>query len=113
VNGFLLDENLPGRLGFPMPLPVIHSTELGNSPSDTDIWNYARTNSLVIISKDADFSNRMAAAQPPPWVIHLRFGNMNRRDFNAFLEEQWPTIFEFLPSHKQVNVYSDRVEAIS
>jgi predicted nuclease of predicted toxin-antitoxin system len=113
VNGFLLDENLPCRLRFPLPLPVTHSTELGKSPSDTELWSYARANGLVIISKDADFSDRIASVQPPPWVIHLRIGNVRRRDFHTFLEKHWATIFGFLPAHKLVNVYFDRVEAIA
>ena len=113
MNGFLLDENLPCRLRFPLPLPVTHSTELGKSPSDTELWSYARANGLVIISKDADFSDRIASVQPPPWVIHLRIGNVRRRDFHTFLEKHWATIFGFLPAHKLVNVYFDRVEAIA
>jgi len=113
VNGFLLDENLPYRLRFPLPLPAKHSTDLGKSPSDTEVWNHAKTNGLVIISKDADFSDRISTAEPPPWVIHLRLGNLRSRDFHAFLERHWATIFGFLPTHKLVNVYFDRVEAIA
>ena len=113
MNGFLLDENLPSRLRFPLPLPVKHSTDLGGSPSDTEIWNYAKANGLVIISKDADFSDRIAAEQPPPWVIHLRVGNLRKREFHAFLERNWATIYSLLPAHKLLNVYFDRVEAIS
>ena len=66
MKGFLLDENLPYRLGFPLALLVTHSTELGESVSDTDVWNFAKENSLVIVSKDADFSERIVTAQPRP-----------------------------------------------
>jgi predicted nuclease of predicted toxin-antitoxin system len=111
VNGFLLDENLPRNLRFILPLPCQHSTDLGRSPSDSDIWNHAKANGLVIISKDADFSARIAVVQPPPWVIHLRIGNVSKREFHAFLKRNWATIFSFLPAYKLVNVYSNRVEA--
>ena len=113
MKGFLLDENLPSRLRLKLPLPVTYSTDLGRSPSDTQLWNHAKANGLVIISKDADFSDRIATVQPPPWVIHLRIGNVRKADFHAFLELHWPTIFGFLPAHKLVNVYLDRVEAIA
>jgi predicted nuclease of predicted toxin-antitoxin system len=113
VKGFLLDENLPYRLKFALPLPVSHSTDLGESPSDSDVWNYARENSLVIVSKDTDFSDRIAATQPPPWVIHLRIGNLRKRDFHTFLENHWARIFGLLPANKLVNVYPDRIEALA
>jgi predicted nuclease of predicted toxin-antitoxin system len=113
VKGFLLDENVPYRLRFPLPLPVTHSTDLGDSISDTEVWNFAKQNEMVIITKDADFSDRIAAAQPPPWVVHLRVGNMRRNDFHAFLEKHWPRIFKFLPSSKLINVYLDRIETLS
>ena len=113
MNGFLLDENLPRRLRFALPLPITHSNDLGNSPSDSDIWDYAKANGLVIISKDTDFSDRIAAVEPPPWVVHLRFGNLRKGDFHTFLERNWVAIFDLLPVHKLVNVYFDRIEAIA
>jgi len=113
VNGFLLDENLPCWLRFALSLPVTHSTDLGKSPSDTEVWNYAKANALVIISKDADFSDRIVAVSPPPWVIHLHIGNLRKADFHTFLERHWALIFGFLPAHKLVNVYFDRIEAIA
>jgi predicted nuclease of predicted toxin-antitoxin system len=112
LKGFLLDENLPARLTFIPSLPVVHSTDLGRGVTDTFIWEYARVHSLVIVTKDADFSNRMFVSSPPPWVIHLRFGNMRRRDFHSLLAKVWPNIEALLPAHKLVNVYPNRIEGI-
>jgi len=36
---------------------------------------------------DVDFSDRIASSQPPPRVIHLRFGNMRRNDFSRISGE--------------------------
>ena len=44
------------RVTFAPALPVIHSTALGQSPTDSALWEYARTNGYVIVTKDADFS---------------------------------------------------------
>ena len=85
MKGFLFDENLPVNILFSPSLPVEHVTDLGESPSDTEIWEYAKQNDLVIVSKDADFSDRIITSTPPPRVVHLRFGNMRKRDFHAFL----------------------------
>ena len=56
MNGFLFDENLPANLRFTPAFPVIHVSVLGESPSDTQIWQYAKQNDLAIVTKDADFS---------------------------------------------------------
>ncbi len=112
MKGFLLDENLPRNLTFAPALPTIHSQELGASVSDSALWDYARAQALAIVSKDADFSHRIMLASPPPWVVHLRFGNLRRRDFHRLLARVWPTIESLLPQHKLVNVYADRIEAV-
>jgi predicted nuclease of predicted toxin-antitoxin system len=74
MKGFLFDENLPSRLKFTPNLPVIAATAIGASPTDSALWEFARNRELVIVSKDADFSEGIIINQPPPWVVHLRFG---------------------------------------
>jgi predicted nuclease of predicted toxin-antitoxin system len=80
VNGFLFDENLPLRIQFTPSLPVIHTTVIGTSPTDFEIWAYAQARDFVIITKDADFSVRILLNTPPPRVVHLRIGNMRKRE---------------------------------
>lgn len=53
MNGFLFDENLPANLRFIPALPVIHVSVLGESPSGTQIWQYAKQSDLAIVTKDA------------------------------------------------------------
>ena len=112
VKGFLFDENIPRQILFTPSLPVIHATDLGSSVPDSDIWAYAKSRSLVIISKDSDFSNRIIVSSPPPWIVHLRFGNMRKRDYHSFFLRVWPQIEQLLPDHKLINVFLDRIEAI-
>jgi predicted nuclease of predicted toxin-antitoxin system len=66
MKGFLFDENLPARLTFDPGLPVVSSTILGASPSDTQIWEHARREELVVVTKDADFSGRIILQSPRP-----------------------------------------------
>jgi predicted nuclease of predicted toxin-antitoxin system len=112
LNGFLLDENLPLRMTFAPSLRVIHARELGPAISDSSLWRQAEQQGWVIVSKDADFSHRIMVQSPPPWVVHLRFGNLRRKDFHAALAKLWPAIEGLLPEHKLVNVYLDRIEAV-
>ena len=112
MKGFLLDENLPSKILFTPSLPVTHVRELGESLSDTEIWAYAQKNDLVIVTKDTDFSDRIILSQPPPKVIHIRFGNLTKRDFHLLLQKIWPQIELLIKDHKLVNVYQNSLEGI-
>jgi predicted nuclease of predicted toxin-antitoxin system len=112
MKGFLFDSNLPSRIQFTPTLPIIHAHSLSNRPTDTDLWEHARLHDLAIVSKDTDFSNRIMGQSPPPRVVHLRFGNLRRREYQALLARFWPRIEYLIPRHKLVNVYHDRIEAV-
>ncbi len=112
MTGRLFDQTLPSRLRFKPSLPMVPFIELGSNPTDSQMWAFARQQRLVIVSKDADFSERIIASSPPPWVVHLRFGNLRRAEFHARLERVWPQIEGMLRTHKLVNVYLDRLEGI-
>ncbi len=113
MTGILLDENLPASLELPTSLPIEHSSTLGNSPTDTTIWDHATAEDLVIVTKDADFSFRIAAATPPPRVVHLRIGNMRLRDLKNTVQNLWPKVEGHLPTAKLINVYKDRIEVVA
>ena len=112
MKGFLLDENLPARLLFTPSLPVIPISSVGANPTDSQIWEFARQNELVIVSKDADFSDRIIVQSPPPWVVHIRFGNLRKKEFHAVLAQLWPKVEMLLKLYKLVNVHIDRVEGV-
>ena len=112
MKGFLLDENLPRKIRFVPSLPVKHTDGLGTSLPDSEIWEWAGRGEFVIVTKDADFSFRILQTNPPPWVVHLRIGNLSRNAFHDFLAGVWPEIERLLPAHKLINVYADRIEAI-
>lgn len=108
----MLDENIPAKLRLGLLLPAVHATDLSENPSDTVLWQYAREHELVIVTKDADFSDRVLLQGPPPWVVQLKCGNMRWKEFRAFMEAVWPQVEPFLPAHKLVRVYPDRIEAV-
>jgi predicted nuclease of predicted toxin-antitoxin system len=112
MRGFLFDENLPRIPSLQTRLPVTHALDLGPRLTDSELWAQAQQNDLVIVTKDADFSQRIVLGMPPPRVVHLRVGNMRGRDFAAWLESIWPQIESTIATHKLVNVYRDRIEAV-
>ena len=112
MTGFVLDGNVPGRLRFSPGLPVVPLSSIGQNPTDSLIWDFAKQHDLVIVSKDADFSDRISTSSPPPRVVHLRFGNLRRNQFHALLARVWPQVEFLLKTHKLVNIYADRLEGI-
>jgi predicted nuclease of predicted toxin-antitoxin system len=112
MKGFLFDQNLPSRVQFGLSLSEVPLTDVGSRPTDTQVWNFARERRLVIVAKDADFSERIIVSTAPPWVVHVRLGNLRRTGFHARLARAWPHVEALLKTHKLVNVYLERVEGI-
>lgn len=116
VGGFLLDENLSPRLkaGFGDGVPVVHARDLGENPTDLELWTYAEGHALVIVTKDADFTDRALLMDgPPPWVVQLHCGNLRARPMRLFLEAQWPRVLALLPQHRLIQVHLDRIQAVT
>jgi predicted nuclease of predicted toxin-antitoxin system len=112
MRGWLFDENLPLVPSLRTRLPLTHASDLGSRPTDSQVWAHAQQNDLAIVTKDADFSQRIVLGMAPPRVVHLRVGNMRGRDFAAWLKSVWPQIESTIATHKLVNVYRDRLEAV-
>ncbi len=83
----LFDENLAPRLAAALSdlYPgSVHLRDCGLSgASDVEVWQHARDNGFVIVSKDSDFAGRSFLLGSPPKVIWLRIGNCTtaRADF--------------------------------
>lgn len=56
---FLIDANLPYRFSLWKSDDYIHQNDIDDEWTDSQIWDYAKDNNLTIITKDADFSNRI------------------------------------------------------
>lgn len=78
----LLDENLSRRL-VPFLQPVYPgSTQVAliglEQASDRDIWQYARDNDYVIVTKDSDYYDLSLLLGAPPPVIWMQTGNTDK-----------------------------------
>jgi predicted nuclease of predicted toxin-antitoxin system len=86
---FLFDENLSHtlviRLADLFPNSV-HVRQVGlKSAEDLLVWNYAKSNGLIIISKDADMHQRSFLFGPPPKVVWVRLGNCSTSEIEHLL----------------------------
>jgi len=67
---------------------------------------------MTIITKDSDFSNKIVFKNPPPKIIHIRFGNMKMKEFHSLMNKYWNDIKQSSENNKLVNVFKDRIESI-
>ena len=99
----LLDENLSRRI-----IPFLQATFPGSSQvallglesaSDAEIWQYAKTNSFVIVTRDSDFQERSLIAGHPPQVIWLKIPNRSKTVVLNILLEHHAEIENALVQH--------------
>jgi predicted nuclease of predicted toxin-antitoxin system len=109
---FLIDANLPRQLALWTGGDCEFVHDIGATWSDSDIWRYAAANSLTIVTKDADFSDRVLVTSAGPSVIHVRVGNLKFVELDTYLTGVWPDIRRASEGSRLVLVYRDRIESI-
>jgi predicted nuclease of predicted toxin-antitoxin system len=103
----LFDENLspklPGLLADLFP-DSVHVRDVGMKATDDPlVWDYAKNNGFMIVSKDADMHDLSLVFGNPPKVIWLRLGNCStsqvanllRRDVDViklFYEDEYVSL---------------------
>ena len=110
MNSFLLDENLPVSLEIPARAKVVHVRELGESLTDTEIWEYAVKHKMTILTKDTDFCDRVMLSEIVTKVVWFRIGNMRRRNFEQFVGKIWADVERLVGCADLVQVFPDRIE---
>jgi predicted nuclease of predicted toxin-antitoxin system len=95
----LLDENLSDRIIHrivDLPPNSEHVKTLGLiNTDDALIWEYAKTNGFVIVSKDSDFHQRSLLYGHPPKFIYLRIGNCPTSKITQILRDNLDMIVQF------------------
>jgi predicted nuclease of predicted toxin-antitoxin system len=56
---------------------------------DREVWEYARRENFLIVTKDADFSDLCMLFGFPPKVIWIRRGNCKTSDIEALLRNHY------------------------
>ncbi len=92
----LFDENLSPRLVDRLadiyPGSVHVSTVGLGSAFDKAVWEYARQNDFMIVTRDADFSEMSLVSGFPPKIIWIRRGNCSTRDIETLLRNSYDAI---------------------
>jgi len=92
----LFDENLSPKLVsrlsdlFPNSL---HVRDVGMKATvDPIVWEYAKDNDLMIVSKDSDMHDLSLVFGSPPRVIWLQLGNCSTLQVENLLRREFKTI---------------------
>lgn len=95
----LLDENLSDRIISQIVDLYPDSTHVKTlaliQSQDVLIWEYAKANDFVIVSKDSDFHQRSLLYGHPPKFIYLRLGNCSTSKILQILRDNYTTISQF------------------
>ena len=95
----LFDENVSPKLVrtlAPEYPGSTHVREIGlRGAADHRIWEHARTEGFMIVSKDTDFRERSFVEGFPPKVIWLDVGNAGTSDIAALLRSERERVERF------------------
>lgn len=96
---FLFDENLSYQLVrlltdiFPQS---VHVRDVGlKSADDSVVWQYAKENHLIIVSKDSDLHQRSFVMGHPPKLVWVRLGNCSTTEVERLLRRNLAIIITF------------------
>lgn len=97
---FLIDAQLPPALARWITSQGHHAThvfELGlQAVDDGPVWEHARKENSVVVSKDEDFVDRWLLSDKPVALVWIRKGNCSNRALLEWLEPLWRDILQRL-----------------
>jgi predicted nuclease of predicted toxin-antitoxin system len=102
----LLDANISWRLVtvlkeyFDECLHVDNIPELEVPAKDSEIWQYAKNNNCIIITRDDDFSNLINMKGFPPKIVLLKTGNNSKKYTEDVLIRSKQEIYELQMSEE-------------
>lgn len=101
----LLDENLSDRIidkiiDLYSDSQRVKTLGLINT-DDALIWEFAKFNDFVIVSKDADFHQRSLLYGHPPKFIYLRIGNSPTAKIIEILRDNFLIVIKFYNSETE------------
>ncbi len=99
---FIVDAQLPPSLAAVLRQAghdAVAVREIGlREAKDAALWEYARQNNAVILTKDEDFAERCLRSQNPPVVVWLRIGNATNPVLLSWLMPLFPAILARIES---------------
>jgi predicted nuclease of predicted toxin-antitoxin system len=100
----LFDQNLSRRLVKAFATEFLGSTHVLHvgleRATDGPVWEYAKQNGFVIVSKDADFHQRSFLYGHPPKVVWIRRGSCSTATVESILRAHHDDLVKFAESEQ-------------
>ena len=79
----------------------VHVQSIGlDRADDRAVWDFARLQNLVIVTKDADFLETSLIAGGPPKVVWIRRGNCSTIDVEAILRRHFDEAIQLMQGNE-------------
>lgn len=109
---FLVDVNLPKYFSFFNTHNFVFVSDINLQMNDTEIWNYALKNDLVILTKDTDFYNRFLVSINAPKIIYFQLGNCSLKQLHLYFNDNWNKIQTEIENSKLIIAKEKHIECI-
>ncbi|MCU0389377.1 MAG: DUF5615 family PIN-like protein [Chitinophagaceae bacterium] len=110
---FLVDANIP--IGIPelSDNQFLYVYNWNENASDSEIWNYALENDLIIITRDSDFYYRYITSKHFPKVIFLQLQQLSKQGIKDFFSKNWIEISLLIEKADMLIVDLERIQLIN
>lgn len=111
MSRYLLDENLPATLAPLLGGDCLHAATSGRA-TDNELWLLARQERRIVLTKDADFFEKLLLEGPPPQVVWFRIVNLRRAQLEEIVVKIWPAVTTLLATCDLVEVHQNKLEGL-
>jgi predicted nuclease of predicted toxin-antitoxin system len=109
---FLVDLNLPKYFSFFNENHFTFVSDIDLQMSDSEIWDYALKNELVILTKDTDFYNRFLISENAPKIIYFQLGNFSLKQLYQYFNDNWEKIQSEIENSNLIIAKENHIECI-
>lgn len=92
IFNYLVDESLPSTIPFFTRKNFKHVSQLDNVRYDTDIWQHALQNDLIIVTTDTNFYYKSMSTQGAPKVVWIKAGKINSKKLDKLFKSSWKKV---------------------
>lgn len=111
-SSFLVDVNLPKFFSFFNSNEFIFVSDINLQMTDTEIWNYALENKLIILTKDTDFYTRFLISGNAPKIIYFQLGNLSLKQMHHYFNDNWEKIQSEIDNSKLIIAKEAKIECV-
>jgi predicted nuclease of predicted toxin-antitoxin system len=87
-------------VGWQAEFPAVEAHHVADlrllQAADHVIWEAARAAGAVVVTKDADFRDRVVQRGAPPQIVWVTTGNLSNRGLKAHVIAAWPRVLTLL-----------------